>query len=335
MMTRRPTLKDVAQMARVSEMTASRVLRGKGEASSYTCERVREAAKTLGYVPNQIAGALSSSRVNLVGVIVPSVSNSVFAEVLAGIVGVLKNTELQPVFGVTGYDLKIEETVIRQMLSWQPAGLIIAGLEHTSPARTMMKNAGIPVVEIMDVDGDPVDMNVGISHETAGYDMGQAILEKGYRRIGFIGTKLKTDYRATKRLHSFEAALSEKGVTLADTKLYEGQSTLVLGRDFTETLLNRTPDLECIYYSSDLLAVGGLMYCLKYQIPVPEKLAIAGFNGLDLRDGLPLLTATTYAFRKEIGETAAEMIVQTKQAGNAPSDKRVVFTHRLEMGDTL
>ena len=83
-MARRPTLKDVAQMARVSEMTASRVLRGKGEASPYTCDRVRDAAKTLGYVPNQIAGSLSSNRVNLIGVIVPSVSSSVFSEVLTG-----------------------------------------------------------------------------------------------------------------------------------------------------------------------------------------------------------------------------------------------------------
>lgn len=130
-MASRPTLKDIAQMARVSEMTVSRVLRGKGEASPYTCDRVREAAKTLGYVPNQIAGSLSSNSVNLIGVVVPSVSSSVFSEVLTGIINVLKETQLQPVFGVTGYDLDTEETVVRQMLSWQPSGLIIAGLEHT------------------------------------------------------------------------------------------------------------------------------------------------------------------------------------------------------------
>lgn len=334
-MAHRPTLKDIAQMARVSEMTVSRVLRGKGEASPYTCDRVREAAKTLGYVPNQIAGSLSSSRVNLIGVIVPSVSSSVFSEVLTGIINVLKKTQLQPVFGVTGYDIEVEETVVRQMLSWQPSGLIIAGLEHTDAARRMMENSGIPIVEIMDVDGNPIDMNVGISHEKAGYDMGTLIAEKGYKNIGFIGTKIHTDFRAGKRFNGFKKALTEAGLSIADQEFYTGSSTLRIGKDVTQKLLARCPGLDCIYYSNDLLAAGGLMHCIAHNIPVPKQLGIAGFNGLELREGLPKLTATTNAFREEIGMKAAQMIVTKANSDSKRSHEIITFASKIEAGDTL
>ena len=122
------TLRDVSEASGVSEMTVSRVLRGRGDVSQETREKVLQAAKSLGYVPNKIAGALASQRVNLISVIIPSMSNMVFPEVLTGINSVLENTELQPVVGVTDYLPEKEEKVLYQMLSWRPSGIIIAGL---------------------------------------------------------------------------------------------------------------------------------------------------------------------------------------------------------------
>jgi LacI family gluconate utilization system Gnt-I transcriptional repressor len=84
-------------------MTVSRVLRNRGDVSAATREKVLEAARTLGYVPNKIAGALASQRVNLVGVVIPSLSNMVFPEVMTGISETLEGTGLQPVVGVTNY----------------------------------------------------------------------------------------------------------------------------------------------------------------------------------------------------------------------------------------
>ena len=109
-------------------------------------------------MPNKIAGALASQRVNLVGVVIPSLSNLVFPEVMTGISEVLVDTGLQPVMGVTNYLPDREEQVIYEMLSWRPSGLIVAGLEHTDAARSMMAQSGIPIVEIMDIDGEAVDL---------------------------------------------------------------------------------------------------------------------------------------------------------------------------------
>ena len=95
------TLRDVSEASGVSEMTVSRVLRNRGDVSAATRERVLQASRALGYVPNKIAGALASQRVNLVGVIIPSMSNMVFPEVMTGISSVLDNTGLQPVVRAT------------------------------------------------------------------------------------------------------------------------------------------------------------------------------------------------------------------------------------------
>jgi LacI family gluconate utilization system Gnt-I transcriptional repressor len=106
---------------------------------------------------------------------------------LAASASVLDDTPLQPVVGTSKYDADHEEHVIYEMLSWRPSGLIVAGLEHTDAARAMMANAGIPVVEVMDVDGDPVAAAVGISHESAGRDMAREIVGAAIARSPIWG----------------------------------------------------------------------------------------------------------------------------------------------------
>ncbi|MFN3970308.1 MAG: LacI family DNA-binding transcriptional regulator [Gemmobacter sp.] len=317
-------------------MTVSRVLRQRGDVSDGTRDRVLAAARRLGYVPNKIAGALASQRVNLVAVIIPSLSNMVFPEVMTGISDALDGTGLQPVMGVTNYSPEREETVLYEMLSWRPSGVILAGLEHTDAARAMMENASIPIVEIMDVDGTPVDLAVGISHRRAGRQMAQAILAAGYRRIGLLGTMMPHDHRARKRMSGFEEALSEAGLTVADREYYAGGSALLKGREMTQTILARSPDLDFLYYSNDMIGSGGLLWCLETGRGVPDRLGLAGFNGVELLDGLPRRLATMDACRHQIGRVAGELVAGTRPRPVAPGERAVVeLSPVLQPGDTI
>jgi LacI family gluconate utilization system Gnt-I transcriptional repressor len=241
-------------------MTVSRVLRNKGDVSATTRSKVLDATKSLGYVPNKIAGALASQRVNLVAVIIPSMSNMVFPEVMTGISQALDETELQPVVGITNYLPDREEKVLFEMLSWRPSGIIIAGLEQSEASRVMLANSGIPVVQIMDIDGDPIDAMVGISHRRAGRKMAEAILKSGYQNIGFMGTQTPLDHRARKRFEGFTQALAKQGVEIVDSEFYTGGSALAKGREMTESILTRSPDLDFIYYSNDMIGAGGLLH---------------------------------------------------------------------------
>lgn len=328
------TLRDVSEASGVSEMTVSRVLRNRGDVSETTRERVLKSARALGYVPNKIAGALASQRVNLVAVIIPSMANMVFPEVMTGITEVLEDTGLQPVVGVTNYSPEREESVLYEMLSWRPSGVIIAGLEHTPAARLMLEAAGIPIVEIMDIDGSPVDSAVGISHFRAGRQMAEAILAAGYRRIGFLGTKMPDDHRARKRLDGFKEVLAKKGLTLADQEYYSGGSALLKGREMTANILKRTPDLDFLYYSNDMIGAGGLLYCLDKGIDVPGRLGLAGFNGVELLEGLPRRLATMDACRLEIGRRAAEIIAGKRPTGEIGGEVIELFP-TLALGDTI
>ena len=327
------TLRDVSEASGVSEMTVSRVLRGRVDVAEPTRIRVQEAARALGYVPNKIAGGLASQRVNLVGVIIPSLSNMVFPEVLTGVSEILDNTGLQPVVGVTNYSPEREERVLYEMLSWRPSGVILAGLEHTDAARAMLAQAGIPVVEIMDIDGAPVDSAVGISHRRAGRQMAEAIIAAGYRNIAFLGTMMPDDHRARKRLEGFEEALSKAGLALVDREFYSGGSALLKGREMTEAVLTRSPKVDFLYYSNDMIGAGGLLYCLHKGLDVPGRVGLAGFNGVELLDGLPIKLATMDACRLEIGRRAAE-IIAGKRAVEGQGEVIELFP-TLQTGDTI
>ncbi len=328
-------MRDVSEASGVSEMTVSRVLRNKGDVSAETRAKVQEAAKRLGYVPNKIAGALASSHVNLVAVIIPSLKNMVFPEVLSGISEILADTELQPVIGVTDYKAEQEEKVLFEMLSWRPAGVIIAGLERSDSSRVMLENAGVPVVEIMDVDGEPVDACVGISHRRAGRKMAEAIIEAGYRKIGFMGTKMPLDHRARKRFEGLTRTLGKAGIEIADQEFYSGGSALAKGREMTQAMLARTPDLDFLYYSNDMIGAGGMLDLIARGVDVPGTIGMAGFNAVELLDGLPTRLATMDACRYEIGVKAGEIIRDCNAAGQTSSGQRVELTPTLDHGDTI
>lgn len=330
---RRPlTLRDVSEASGVSEMTVSRVLRNRGDVSAATREKVLTAAKSLGYVPNKIAGGLASQRVNLVAVVIPSLSNLVFPDVLGGISAELDDTGLQPVVGVTHYSPAREETVLYDMLSWRPSGVILAGVEHSTASRAMLGNAGIPVIEIMDTDGEGIGTLVGISHRQAGLEMAERILKAGYRRIGFVGTHMPEDHRARKRMIGFEEGLARQGVQLEGREYYQGGSSLLKGRELTGRILSRVPDLDFLYFSNDMIGAGGLLHCLESGYDIPGQLGLAGFNGVDLLDGLPIRLATTDARRIDIGRRAARLVAGKE---SLPESGVIQFNPEFIPGDTI
>ncbi len=329
------TLKDVSMVSGVSEMTVSRVLRNRGDVSDTTRKKVLEAAKSLGYVPNKIAGSLASSRVNLVAVIIPSLSNMVFPEVLTGISEMLDETPLQAVVGVTNYEPDKEEQVLFEMLSWRPSGIILAGLEHSGASRAMLAAAGVPVVEIMDTDGDAIDAVVGISHRRAGREMARRIAKHGYKRIGFLGTKMPMDHRARKRFEGFTEALAKEGFEVVDQEFYDGGSSLLKGREMTARILERTPELDFLYYSNDMIGAGGMLHLLDQGVDIPGQIGLAAFNGTDLLDGLPVQLATMEAGRYEIGRKAAEIILEPNDENAEENTRRVELTPQIQLGDTL
>ena len=311
------TLSEVARLAGVSGMTVSRVLHDHVNVSEETRAKVQAAVAALGYVPNRLAGALATARTRLMVVIIPSLGNIVFPEVLRGANERFEAAGYQAVIGVSDYDLAKEEHLIAAMQSWRPSGWILAGLEHTPRARQMLREVRSPVVEVMDIDGEPIDMAVGFSNVAAGRDIGKFLTDSGRRRIGYVGGNLERDLRAGKRLEGFVQALSERGIALQGRFTADQPSSLLLGRSGLAQLLARHPDLDAVYFSNDDMAVGGLMHCMAAGISVPDQLALAGFNGLEIGEAVPLRLTTIKSPRYRIGQLAADHIL-ARLAGQTP-----------------
>jgi LacI family gluconate utilization system Gnt-I transcriptional repressor len=193
------TLADVAALARVAPITAARALNNPDSVSEPLRARIRAAVAQLGYVPNRMAGALASAKTKVIPVIVPALSNVVFIEVIEAVQEALAAHGCQLLLGTTDYNLEREAVLVSALLGWAPPGVMIAGLRHLPRTTAILKNAGLPVVEMMEYGTRCIDMNVGLSHFRAGTEMAEHLLARGYRKTGFIGARLRDDYRARQR----------------------------------------------------------------------------------------------------------------------------------------
>jgi len=300
-----PTMDDIAAEAGVSQMTVSRVMRGAGKTSNEVRERVEQAARKLGYVQNRLASALREETTPLIAVVLPTLGNRVFSEVLTGLNDTLTDRMMQPVFGVSEYSLEREEEIVRELLAWRPRGIVLPGLEHTDATRAAIRAAGVRVAEVMDIDGVPMSAAFGMSQAEAGRVTARYMLERGYRRFGYIGSQGGRDLRASKRKNGFFEVVQAAGAQMVLDRVIDGPSSMVDGRRITAEVLGRRDAPEALYYSNDDLAAGGMMHCLSNGIAIPEKVALAGFNGLAFLEAFPIRLTTIETPRLEMGRRAA------------------------------
>lgn len=316
-----PTLAHVAALARVSQITVSRILRNKGAVAPSTRERVMQAVRQSGYVPNRLAGGLASAGSNLIGVVIPSLSNVVFPDVLRGVNEALKASEFQSVVAITDYDSGLEEELVRSILAWKPAAILIAGSDHTDATRTMLLNAGVRVAEMMDIDREPIDIAVGLSHRKAGRATGMHLLERGYRRFGYVGHDWASDRRARIRYEGLREALGQAGLEIVAHAMAPGPSSVMDGRRGLDDLLRADAGIDVAVFSNDDMAVGGVFHCLEKGLRPREDIALFGFNGLDIGQALPLPLSTIRSDRYRIGHTAATQILAT---GASDRTRRII-----------
>ena len=310
---RKPTMRDVARLAGVSTMTVSRVLADPDLVSPDTRARVLEAVEQLGYVPDRVAGSLSSRRTNFVAAILPTLTNSNFADTAQGLTEALRAADYQLLIGYTAYRLSEEERLIRAMLPRRPDAIVVAGTVHTKAASQLLFRAAVPVVEIWDRPSQPIDRAVGFSNDEVGRAAARHLIALGHRRIGAIGSGIHgeaRDFRGEARLAGFSAVLREAGIG-DELIVQHGEAPVSFdhGARTLGMLLERAPDVEAVFAVSDMAAVGALMECHRRGIRVPEELSLIGFGDFDIgRQVVPSLT-TIRVDAQLIGRRTGELLM--------------------------
>ncbi|MEO1911307.1 MAG: LacI family DNA-binding transcriptional regulator [Paracoccus sp. (in: a-proteobacteria)] len=311
--TRKTTLSDVAALADVSPITVSRALRDPEKVSPDARARITLAIAQLGYVPNPAARALASGRTDVVGVIIPSVSNNVFADVMRGIYDGLQDSPLGVQLGTTRYAPSTEEQLVRVFLSQQPAGLIVAGHDQSPGARALLERADCPVVQIMEVGPQPIDLVVGLSHYRAARDGAQHLLDRGYRAPAFLGAQM--DPRSQRRLAGFRDCLIAAGLGGDDPVVTTPEpSSVSLGCRLFADLIATRPQTDAVLCNNDDLALGVLFEAQRRNIRIPERLGICGFNDHEMMSAAEPPLTSVATDRYEMGR-AAILQIRDRLAG--------------------
>ncbi len=332
-MTRRPnvSLKTIAQRAGVSTITASRALRGLPIVTEKTRLQIAEIATSLGYVPNRIASSLRSQRSGLIALIVPTVSGSIFSETVEAMSRLLVEAGYQTIIGESTYDIGHEQAVLESLVQRRPDAIIIAGTNHTPATRQLLDALGIPVIEIWELTDTPVDSVVGFSNFHAAHDFTRALIEKGYRRFAMASGPVEQENRASLRASGHYKALAEAGLTPEASIviphflgiLQSGQSLL----DFVRA----QPQIDCLFCTSELIAIGATVQCRRAGIAIPGDVAIVGFGDVEACSIIEPPLTTVHINGTEMGRNAAQLALDRLAGRGAPGariDVRYSFNWR-------
>jgi len=319
------TLRDVAMLAGVAPITASRALNTPSQVSDDVLRKVQEAVDRTGYVPNRMAGGLASSKSRLIAAVVPSTVFSVFNETIEALNGALFESGYQLMLGQTGYYSEREELLLESVISRRPDGIFITGIMPPGKARTRLMASGIPVVETWDLTPTPIDMLIGFSHADIGQAVAQYLLSKGNQKYAIVTAD---DERAGRRNKAFiETVKAHKSGDVLVQNVGDLR-TLKSGREALKQILLLKPDVDAIFCSSDLLALGVLTEARAQKISVPHQISIMGFGDVPfVEDMIPALT-TVKINGAEIGRLAAQCLVDRAQG-------KAVEQHIVDVGFSI
>ncbi|WP_122509899.1 LacI family DNA-binding transcriptional regulator [Pseudomonas viridiflava] len=306
--TGRPTLNEVARLAAVSPITASRALRGVTTVAPELVEKVRAAAQSLGYVANPAARALASSCSQTVVVLVPSLSNQLFIETLEAIQDVLRPRGLDVVIGNYHYSPEEEEKLLRNHLVNRPRGILLTGFDRTPASHQMLEASGIPCVHMMELDARQGAYSVGFSQEQAGAQAALHLLGRGRTRLAYMAAQLDT--RVLQRGAGFRQVLEDAGLFDAELQVTTPlPSSIGLGGELFARLLDEHPDVDGIFFCNDDLAQGASLEALRLGVAVPQRVSLVGFNDLPgSAHMVPRLTSIRTP-RQEVGQHAAQLLL--------------------------
>ncbi|MEO7242085.1 MAG: LacI family DNA-binding transcriptional regulator [Variovorax sp.] len=328
-------MEDVAQLASVSVITVSRVLREPERVAQTTRERVLWAIKTIGYVPNLAARSLKSRRSGLIAAIIPSVTHSIVAEVTRGMSSALKDAGFHLLLGDSGFSPEEEESLVAAFLARRPDAVYLTGTTHTRGTRRMLDAAGIPVVEAGNLTDSPIDMLVGYSNSDAAAAVTRALINSGRRRIGYVGQVRRQEIDRVRDRHSgYRQALAGNGLASGPKLEVEVELSYGGGGAGLAELLERPIDLDAIFCSSDVIAVGVLFECQRRGIAVPGQLAVAGMDDQEIASQCVPSLSTVRMPRYEMGRRAAQMLCN-RLAGVKNDETSVDLGFNLVLRETI
>ncbi|WP_347558423.1 LacI family DNA-binding transcriptional regulator [Robbsia sp. KACC 23696] len=309
-----PRITDVARSAGVSPITVSRVFNQPQTVAPETLERVREAVQKLGYVPNRLAGGLSSARSRLIAAIVPTIVHSLFSETIQAFSEAMSAAGYQVLLALSGYDDQNEEQLLDAVMSRRPEGVLLTGVAHTDSLRQRLSVLDLLIVETWDITDAPIDMLIGFSHHQVGEAVARRFLQRGVHRPALVSAN---DERAMARRGGFRETLAAEGISEIREVIVDPPSSVAIGKEAYRRLRDQDAAIDAIFCGSDLVALGVLREAKAAGVAIPESLAICGFGDLEFAAETEPRLSTVHVDGRRIGAMAARALLDRLQAESA------------------
>ena len=332
------TMEDVAQAAGVSRMTVSRALRSEESVSKRTREKILSIVSEMNYVPDQMAGSLSSKRSGFVGALVPSLNNLHYADMVQTLTQTIGSTGLQILLGHTDYSMAREEELVEGMLKRRPEAIALPYDGHTKRTIQLLKQAQIPIIELWEIPSKPIAYTVGYSNEQASYDMTKKLIELGCEKIAFLCETNDEWTRGASRRAGFKKAMEEAGLS-AHRMIRFGSPPMSIkdGYFVGSNLKQYYDDVDCVFCVSDSPAFGVITALREKGINVPTDISVAGFGDFEVGKYSNPSISTVSIDSTAVGRITSELVLQLldqDKESNRLKKKHVIKTELIMRDST-
>lgn len=318
------TIRDVARAAGVSTATVSQVLNGGRPVADATRLRIEEVIAELGYRPNSLARGLKTLRSQLIGVVLPDLSNPFYPSLVRGAQERLRVSGYHAVVVNTDADRHQERDLVAELIARQVDGLVLITFTLSESEYAAIAAQGVPFVVVGRTDGFD---HVHTSDYAAAFEMTTYLLNAGYGSVAHLaGPTGPAAGPASPRLAGYRAAMRKRGLRGAKAPVVHGEFTVAGGHKAMVRLLESGDRPRAVFCANDLMALGAIEAARAYGLRVPADLAVAGFDDIDAASLVrPSLTTVGHS-AADMGAKAAGLLLGRMSGGDGPpADVEVGF----------
>ncbi|MFO7819425.1 MAG: LacI family DNA-binding transcriptional regulator [Halanaerobacter sp.] len=322
------TIKDVAAEAGVSKATVSRVINRTAYVSYETKGRVREAIEKLDYSPNANARHLRRSETKLIGLVIPDISNPFFGGIVKGVEDLARGNDYNVVLFNTSGILARERKCINILKDRRVDGMIYMSKTYDEQRGDLLDDCDFPVVVISREEGTVDYPTVNIDNYQAAYDMTDYLIGADYQRIAFIGGPKDDTTAGLKRVQGYKEALDDYGLGLDPALIVKGDFTLQSGYEGIQKILSEAQIPDAVFAANDEMAVGAMRYIKEQGYNIPDDIAVAGFDDINLVDYVEPSLTTVFQPVYELGKKGIGLLLRLIN-GEELEDDSIILDYEI------
>lgn len=314
------SIKDIAEVCNVSPMTVSRALNNSKEISSKTREKILKVCDEMGYRPNSAARSLILNKTNMIGLLIPDITNQYYSYVSKGVSSYLEKQGYGLILCNSDRSILNEDMYLDFLTQKRVDGVILIPLRDKVMDYKVLIDR-VPFVLVDNYVNNLEASFIGNDNYIGGRLIVSHMIKQGYKRIGVILSH-KYSTASNERYKGYLSALKENNIDVDESIIINSNATFDDGFNLARTLVEKKVD--SIFAINDTLAMGVVKYCYTSGIKIPQDIGIAGYDDIEQTAMLPVPLTTVHQKKFLLGNTAAEVLIDEINKKTEPGQKIIL-----------